>query len=162
MVASSAGLAVIARPALMIQILGSPRRARNRNFIGPALAAGRRRATNQKISKLAAVKPQLARAEPVMNLGIAGLGKMGAAIGTRLLGQGHKLAVWNRTADKAKPLVAAGATAVGAPADVAAAAEAVITILTDASAIESVYGGPKGLLSAAGAGTPFLYICPER
>src|SRR5258708_22303359 len=119
----------------MIQILGSPRRARNRNFIGPALAAGRRRATNQKISKLAAVKPQLARAEPVMNLGIAGLGKMGAAIGTRLLGQGHKLAVWDRNAHQAKTLVAARATAVGAPADVAAASEAGITILDRKSVV---------------------------
>src|SRR5258708_34066090 len=111
---------------------------------------------NNEISKLAAGNSQRGRAERVRYLGIAGLGKMGAAIGTRLLGQGHKLAVWNRTADKAKPLVAAGATAVGAPADVAAAAEAGITILTDASAIESVYGGAKGPLSADAAGNGVL------
>ena len=38
-----------------------------------------------------------------MNIGVAGLGKMGAAIAQRLIDVGHKLTVWNRSADKAKP-----------------------------------------------------------
>lgn len=97
-----------------------------------------------------------------MNVGIAGLGRMGAAIGTRLLGQGHKLAVWNRTADKTKSLVAAGATAVGAPADIAGPSDTVITILTDAGAIDSVYGGPQGLLSGDVAGKLFIDMSTVR
>lgn len=81
-------------------------------------------------------------------VGIAGLGRMGAAIALRLLEQGHAVTVWNRSADKAKPVVEAGARLVGSPAEVARAAEIVITILTDAEAIEAVYGGPHGILSA--------------
>src|SRR5258707_2383852 len=45
-----------------------------------------------------------------MNLGVAGLGRMGAAIAQRLMEVGHKVAVWNRSVDKASPLAALGAT----------------------------------------------------
>lgn len=79
-----------------------------------------------------------------MNVGIAGTGRMGAAIATRLLGQGHALTVWNRTPAKLAPLVAAGARAADSPAALAAASEAVITILTDAAAIDATYGGTAG------------------
>ena len=87
-----------------------------------------------------------------MNIGIAGLGKMGAAIGTRLMSQGHTLVVWNRTADKAKPLVDAGAVPAASPAELANQVEAVITILTDAKAIDAVYGGAAGLLNGSVSG----------
>jgi lactate dehydrogenase-like 2-hydroxyacid dehydrogenase len=39
----------------------------------------------------------------VMNIGIAGTGKMGLAIGQRLLGLGHSLMVWNRNPARAEP-----------------------------------------------------------
>jgi len=97
-----------------------------------------------------------------MNVAIAGLGRMGAAIGTRLLGQGHKLAVWNRTPDKAKPLITAGATAVGAPAELARGSDIVLTVLTDAAAIEAVYNGANGLLSADVAGKLFIDMSTVR
>ena len=82
-----------------------------------------------------------------MKIGVAGLGAMGAAIATRLIEVGHQVTVWNRSPDKTKPLADAGAKVVGSPAEVAAACEAVITILTDGDAIEAVYSGAKGLLS---------------
>jgi 3-hydroxyisobutyrate dehydrogenase len=82
-----------------------------------------------------------------MNVGVAGLGKMGAAIAQRLIDVGHKVTVWNRSAEKAKPLASAGATIAATPAEVAAASEVVMTILTDAAAVEAVYDGPTGLLS---------------
>lgn len=44
-----------------------------------------------------------------MKVGIAGIGKMGSAIGLRLLSLGHELTVWNRTAERAQPLLNAGA-----------------------------------------------------
>ena len=44
-----------------------------------------------------------------MQIGIAGLGRMGAAIAARLMETGHTVSVWNRTPEKAKPLVDAGA-----------------------------------------------------
>ena len=37
-----------------------------------------------------------------MKIGVVGIGKMGAAIATRLLGLGHEVVVWNRSAEKAK------------------------------------------------------------
>jgi 3-hydroxyisobutyrate dehydrogenase len=81
-------------------------------------------------------------------IGIAGLGRMGSAIGARLLELGHELTVWNRTAEKTRPLAEAGAAVAPTPAALAQRAEAIITILTDAAAIDSVYGGAEGLLTA--------------
>src|SRR5262249_61172523 len=81
-----------------------------------------------------------------MQIGIAGIGKMGAAIAQRLMEVGHKVTVWNRSADKLKPLTAAGAAAAATPAELARDAEAVITILTDAPAIDAGYARASGLL----------------
>jgi 3-hydroxyisobutyrate dehydrogenase len=91
-----------------------------------------------------------------MNVGIAGVGKMGAAIALRLMEVGHKVTIWNRSADKTKPLADAGASVAATPAELAAASDAVITILTDAAAIDTVYSGPTGLLSGDVAGKLFI------
>ena len=74
-----------------------------------------------------------------MRIGVAGLGKMGAAIAARLMECGHEVIVWNRSADKAKPLADAGATLASSPADLAAQSDAVVTILTDAAAISAAF-----------------------
>jgi 3-hydroxyisobutyrate dehydrogenase len=91
-----------------------------------------------------------------MQIGIAGVGRMGSNMGLRLMEVGHTLTVWNRSADKLKPLVDAGASPAKSPADVVGAAEAVITILTDAAAIDAVYHGPQGLLSGDVKGKLFI------
>lgn len=83
-----------------------------------------------------------------MQIGIAGLGRMGAAMAARLIEVGHAVTVWNRSADKARALAEEGAAVAESPADLARKVEAVITILTDAAAIEAVYAGRSGLLSA--------------
>ena len=83
-----------------------------------------------------------------MDVGVAGLGKMGAAIARRLIDVGHRVTVWNRSTEKCKPLAAAGATVAATPAELAGGCAAILTILTDAAAIEAVYGGPAGLLAA--------------
>jgi 3-hydroxyisobutyrate dehydrogenase len=82
-----------------------------------------------------------------MQIGIAGLGRMGAAMAARLMEVGHTLTVWNRTQGKAKALVDAGAKEVATPEDLAEHSEAVITMLTDANAIDHVYNGENGLLA---------------
>ena len=82
-----------------------------------------------------------------MKVGVAGLGAMGSALAARLMEVGHEVFVWNRSADKAKPLAEAGAKVAASPAALAASCEAVLTILTDGKAIEDVYNGPNGLLS---------------
>jgi 3-hydroxyisobutyrate dehydrogenase len=81
---------------------------------------------------------------------------MGSAIAARLLEAGHRVTVWNRTGTKTKPLIDAGAAAVATPSAVAAASEAVITILTDGAAIEAVYNAPSGLLSGDVTGKLFI------
>jgi 3-hydroxyisobutyrate dehydrogenase len=82
-----------------------------------------------------------------MHIGIAGLGRMGEAIGLRLMECGHQLTVWNRSADKTKACVAAGAKLAGSPAEVANAADVIISILTDAEALAAVYDGQHGVLA---------------
>ena len=82
-----------------------------------------------------------------MHIGIAGVGRMGAAIGARLMDVGHRLTVWNRSAEKTKPLLDAGASLAATPAELAGEVETILTILTDAVAIEQVYHRPHGLLA---------------
>lgn len=89
-----------------------------------------------------------------MKIGIAGVGKMGQAVAQRLMGLGHEISVWNRSAARADALVAAGALRVERVADLARTCDVVISLLTDASAIEAVYTGPEGLLQ----GGPALLI----
>ncbi|MEA3069260.1 MAG: 3-hydroxyisobutyrate dehydrogenase [Alphaproteobacteria bacterium] len=91
-----------------------------------------------------------------MQIGIAGLGKMGSAIAQRLIEVGHDLTVWNRSPEKARPLANAGAKVATNPADVARTAQTVITILSDAAAIDAVYGGPAGLLAGDLTGKLFI------
>lgn len=74
-----------------------------------------------------------------------GLGQMGSPMAGRLLGAGHDLTVWNRTEERAEPLVAAGAKAASTPAGAAGEAEIVITMLADPAALDQVALGPSGL-----------------
>lgn len=71
-----------------------------------------------------------------MKIGIAGVGKMGAAIASRLSGLGHEMMVWNRSADKAQ---ATGFRVAQTPAELASVSEVVISILADAAAANAVY-----------------------
>ena len=91
-----------------------------------------------------------------MRIGIAGVGRMGSVMGLRLMETGHKLTVWNRSADKLKPLVDAGASVAETPTELASAVEAIITIITNADAIDAVYHGPQGLLSGDVKGKLFI------
>ncbi len=91
-----------------------------------------------------------------MHIGIAGVGRMGTNIGLRLMECGHTLTVWNRSADKLAALTGAGAKAAASPAALASAADVVMTILTDAAAIDAVYGGPQGLLAGDVGGKLFI------
>jgi 3-hydroxyisobutyrate dehydrogenase len=81
---------------------------------------------------------------------------MGANVAARLMEVGHDVTVWNRTADKVKPLAAAGAKVAASPAEVTDACDAVITLLTDGAAIDAVYNGAKGLLSGNPKGRLFV------
>lgn len=84
-----------------------------------------------------------------MNVGIAGTGRMGTAIAKRLLGMGHQVSVWNRTPAGTAGAVAAGAQAQASARALAQAAPVVISIVSDAAALEAVYTGADGLLAGA-------------
>src|SRR3954465_9256479 len=91
-----------------------------------------------------------------MRVGIAGTGKMGSALARRLLSLGHEVTVWNRTAERAQPLLQEGAKWAATPGAVAAGSDAVITILTDAKALDEVYFGGGGLRSGDVKGRLFI------
>ena len=98
-------------------------------------------------------------------LGFIGLGNMGEAIASNLLRAGYGLRVYNRTASKAAPLVAKGATLAAKSADVAQAGGIVLTMLADDKAVEDCclpsgsfverlgHGGVHVSLSTIGPGT---------
>jgi 3-hydroxyisobutyrate dehydrogenase-like beta-hydroxyacid dehydrogenase len=81
-----------------------------------------------------------------------GLGKMGVAMATNLQRAGYPLVVWNRSADKAASLVAAGANLAGSPAEAARAADIVISSLADDASLRIVVAGPDGVLAGLRSG----------
>lgn len=97
-----------------------------------------------------------------MKIGVAGIGRMGAAIAERLLKHGHQVTVWNRTRAKAEALTVHGATVADTPAQLAASADLILSILTDATAIAAAYDGADGLLSGEVKGKLFVEMSTVR
>lgn len=91
-----------------------------------------------------------------MKIGLAGTGRMGAAIAQRLSSVGHEMMVWNRSADKARALRLAVAET---PQALASACEIVVSILTDARAVETVY---SQLLAGDVGGKLFIEMSTVR
>jgi 3-hydroxyisobutyrate dehydrogenase len=87
-----------------------------------------------------------------MRIGVCGMGKMGSTTARRLMSLGHELTVWNRNPARTAPLVAEGAAVAKTPAELAAGVEMVITMVLDGPALNTVYRGADGLLSADLAG----------
>jgi 3-hydroxyisobutyrate dehydrogenase len=80
-------------------------------------------------------------------VGIAGTGRMGSAVGARLLDCGVPVTVWNRSSARASDLVTGGARYCETPTELASACNIVITSLLDDGALDAVYLGAEGLLS---------------
>ncbi|HYX20513.1 MAG TPA: NAD(P)-dependent oxidoreductase [Thermoanaerobaculia bacterium] len=80
-----------------------------------------------------------------MRVGFIGLGQMGAGMAASLLRGGHEVTVYNRTAEKARPLAEQGARVADTVAE-ASAPPVVFTMLADDAALESVVFGDAGLL----------------
>lgn len=87
-----------------------------------------------------------------MKIGVCGTGRMGSAIAQRLIFVGYEVGVWNRNSAKTKPLVDAGAKPFASPAELVETCEAIIVMLLNDAATESVYRGPNGILKAKLAG----------
>ena len=86
-----------------------------------------------------------------MQVGFIGLGHMGAGMATSLLKAGHHVTVYNRTPAKAEPLIGQGATVAASVAE-ACRREAVITMLANDEAVESVVMGRDGIIANLPAG----------
>jgi 3-hydroxyisobutyrate dehydrogenase-like beta-hydroxyacid dehydrogenase len=80
-------------------------------------------------------------------LGYVGLGVMGSGVVRRLLAAGHTVTVWNRTREKAAPLLDAGARWADSPRDAAERSEIVFTMVTNTAAVRAVTEGPDGILA---------------
>lgn len=87
-----------------------------------------------------------------MDVAFLGLGTMGLPMADNLRQHGHRLTLWNRTAARAAPLVAHGARLAATPAEAAASAEVVITMLADPAAVEAVWAGADGALEGLRSG----------
>jgi 3-hydroxyisobutyrate dehydrogenase len=73
-----------------------------------------------------------------MQVAVLGTGIMGAGMARSLVRAGHAVTVWNRTAAKAEPLAADGATVAGSAAEAVAGAEVVVVMLFDTAAVLAV------------------------
>jgi 3-hydroxyisobutyrate dehydrogenase len=85
---------------------------------------------------------------PTLTIAMLGTGTMGAPMARNLAQAGFGLRVWNRTLAKAAMLTADGAQCAYTPAEAAAGANVLITMLSDGAAVEHVTAGPTGALSA--------------
>lgn len=78
-----------------------------------------------------------------------GTGVMGAAMAGHLLDAGYPLVVFNRTADKAQPLVERGARWASSAGEAAAQADVTITMVGYPHDVEDVYFGDGGIIASA-------------
>jgi 3-hydroxyisobutyrate dehydrogenase-like beta-hydroxyacid dehydrogenase len=85
-------------------------------------------------------------------IGFVGLGLMGGPMAANLLKAGFEVSVYNRSADKARPLVEAGARRAATPREVATPGGIVVTMVADDSALEALTTGPDGFGERLGAG----------
>jgi len=91
-----------------------------------------------------------------MNVGFLGLGKMGIGMARNLLRAGHRVAVYNRTREKAEALAADGARVADSPAGACRDAEIVMTMVADDAALEQVVFGNEGIAVAMEPGAVHL------
>lgn len=86
-----------------------------------------------------------------------GLGAIGMPMAQHLAKPPFELAVWNRTADKAREFAESNGSRVGStPADAARAAEVVITCLPSSREVREVLERPDGLLAAMANGSTLV------
>lgn len=82
-----------------------------------------------------------------------GLGIMGAPMARNLLAAGYRLTVCNRSHGPVDALAGDGAEPAATPAEAAAAADFVITMLPDSPQVREVVAGERGVLAGARPGT---------
>ncbi|MCC7010159.1 MAG: NAD(P)-dependent oxidoreductase [Acidobacteria bacterium] len=87
---------------------------------------------------------------------LLGLGIMGSRMARRLLDAGVPLVVYNRSPDRAAPLVALGASREDTARQAAAGAQVVLSMVSDDAASRAVWLGPDGALAGARPGSTLV------
>lgn len=86
-------------------------------------------------------------------IGFIGLGLMGRPMAKNLLKAGYPVIVTSRSQGPVDDVVASGATRAATPAEIAAKATRIITMVPDSPDVELVLAGPDGVFSAMQPGT---------
>ena len=94
----------------------------------------------------------------IQRVGFAGLGAMGAGIARRMMDAGYELVGWNRTTEKAQPLLDAGMGWADTPRELAGSVDVLFTMVTNTAAIEAIAGGADGVLAGLREGTVWADI----
>ena len=88
------------------------------------------------------------------DVGYVGLGRMGSSMARRLLEQGHRVTVWNRSDEPAAKLNKLGAVRAGSVAEVFKAGGPVFSMLADDAAVDSAFDDK----TLAGAGPGAIHV----
>jgi 2-hydroxy-3-oxopropionate reductase len=86
-------------------------------------------------------------------VGFIGLGLMGKPMALNLLKKGFAVVAHSRSAPPVDVVVAAGATRATSPAEVAAAADVIVTMVPDSPDVRRVLEGPAGVFETIRAGS---------
>ena len=84
--------------------------------------------------------------EPIQNVGLIGLGRMGTEIANNIIKSGFNLVVYNRTEYKTRTLAEAGAIITASPKEAASKSDVILTSLSNDAALLEVVNGEKGIL----------------
>lgn len=95
-------------------------------------------------------------------IGFIGTGVMGKGMIRSLMKNGFELYIYNRTKERALPLLEEGAVWCDSPATCAAGRDAVITIVGYPEDVEEVYFGQQGILTGADPGTYLIDMTTTR
>ena len=97
-----------------------------------------------------------------MQVGLVGLGRMGAAIAQRLRSRGVDVIAWDIDAAAAARQKEQGIRIVDGPTAVASAADLIVSIITEDSGVRRLFLGPGGFLQAPVSGKLFIEMSTLR
>lgn len=91
-----------------------------------------------------------------MKVGIVGLGKMGGALAARFCDRGVSVVGWDADPARLACLKELGQQAAGSAAELASAADCVITIVSDAAGVRGLFSGRQGFFDVEVSGKTFI------
>src|SRR5690625_1633259 len=95
-------------------------------------------------------------------IGMIGIGVMGKSMAHHILNNGYDVVVYTRTKTKADELIASGAIWQDSVADVAKAADVIITMIGTPKDVEEVYFGDNGIFAHAKANTVLIDMTTSK